>query len=166
MNDKDAAWLAGYIDGDGTISLIAKSKHHFRSPQISASCTDEEILLHIKSLIGGYIRPGPLKKNCRSVLQWHLAGANKVISVLIQIEPFLRCLVKKQRALLILENWSKVTKRNGCYDTKTIWAKHLFEKAFFNIGADRCIRQRIQVIPKIRIVGREVEDASVLTKKI
>lgn len=55
MKEWEASYIAGIIDGEGTISLTRMHKGEFRRPCISISSTDKELLIYIKSLTDGVI---------------------------------------------------------------------------------------------------------------
>jgi len=51
----EASYLAGIIDGEGTITLTKLHSKENRRPIISIASTDIELLEYIKSIIGGNI---------------------------------------------------------------------------------------------------------------
>ncbi|MGY4689000.1 hypothetical protein [Salibacterium sp. K-3] len=56
MNITEASYIAGIIDGEGTITLTRWHKTDpFRRPVITISSTDKELLLYLKSIVGGVI---------------------------------------------------------------------------------------------------------------
>lgn len=51
----EAAYIAGIIDGEGSISLTRMHENEHRRPCISIASTDIELLGYIQSLSGGVI---------------------------------------------------------------------------------------------------------------
>jgi hypothetical protein len=56
-----------------------------------------------------------------------------VLYILRQITHYLRVDKKRNRSLWILENYEKVTPRNGKYNSELLKKKTTFEDAFFQI---------------------------------
>ncbi|WP_261180560.1 LAGLIDADG family homing endonuclease [Anaerobacillus sp. CMMVII] len=55
MNNIEAAYLAGIIDGEGTITLTKMNNTHNRRQVISIASTDLELLTYVQELTGGCI---------------------------------------------------------------------------------------------------------------
>ncbi|WHZ02278.1 LAGLIDADG family homing endonuclease [Neobacillus sp. YX16] len=55
MESWEAAYIAGIIDGEGSISLTRMHECEHRRPCISIASTDKELLIYIQSLSGGTI---------------------------------------------------------------------------------------------------------------
>lgn len=55
MTNEEAAYVAGIIDGEGTITLTRMHAKEYRRPVITVASTDLELLLYLKSLCGGYV---------------------------------------------------------------------------------------------------------------
>jgi hypothetical protein len=51
----EASYIAGIIDGEGSISLTRMHENEHRRPCISIASTDIELLLYIQELTGGNI---------------------------------------------------------------------------------------------------------------
>ncbi|PWW29577.1 hypothetical protein DFO73_104217 [Cytobacillus oceanisediminis] len=72
MNDWEASYIAGIIDGEGTITLSRLHASEHRRPCITIASTDIELLIYIQSLTGGTLinkknyKPG-LHKNSFSL---------------------------------------------------------------------------------------------------
>ncbi|WP_456277734.1 LAGLIDADG family homing endonuclease [Bacillus sp. AK128] len=131
----EAAYIAGIIDGEGSISLTRMNREEHRRPCISIASTDYELLTFIQSTIGGVISN---KKNYNPKI--HKASytlvvktKDEVFNTLECIVPFLRITKKKNRALFILDKYNKVTPRNGKYSKELLEEKLLFEDEFFNL---------------------------------
>ncbi|WP_404347668.1 LAGLIDADG family homing endonuclease [Sutcliffiella horikoshii] len=135
MKDWEAAYIAGIIDGEGSILLTRIHKNEFRHPCITIASTDIELLEFVQSIIGGAI---VRKKNYKPTIHKNSFSLNvkskrDVLNTLKCIHPYLRVYVKKRRAIYILDNYDSVTKRNGKYKTVEILEKVRFEEEFFNL---------------------------------
>lgn len=131
----EASYIAGIIDGEGTITLTRMHANEHRRPCITVASTDKELLLYIQSLVGGSINN---KKNyspshhCDS-FTLNIKKKETVLLTLKQITPYLRINKKRNRALWILENYEKCTPRNGKYSSELLEKKLAFEESFFQI---------------------------------
>ncbi len=135
MEAWEASYIAGIIDGEGTITLTRMHEKEHRRPTITIASTDKELLVYVQSLIGGVIIN---KKNYRPEVHkssYTLSIKNKfeVLSTLKQIHPFIRIDRKRIRALWILSLYELVTPRNGKYKPEMLKAKIEFEDFFFRI---------------------------------
>ncbi|MFS0611989.1 LAGLIDADG family homing endonuclease [Lederbergia ruris] len=135
MKDWEAAYLAGIIDGEGSITLTRMHKKEFRRPCITISSSDKELLVYIQTLTGGYINS---KKNYRpdkhkDSYTLNIKKKENVLYILRSVSPYLRIHQKRSRALWILENYERVTPRNGKYNAKSLNSKLLFEERFFQL---------------------------------
>lgn len=135
MESFEAAYIAGIIDGEGTITLTRMHASEHRRPCITIASTDKELLVYIHTLTGGTIinkknyKPG-IHKNSFSL---NIKQKEQVMFVLKQVSPYLRVDKKRNRALWILDNYDRVTPRNGKYDVEKLKLKILFEEDFFKI---------------------------------
>jgi hypothetical protein len=131
----EAAYIAGVIDGEGSITLTRMHKKEHRRPCISIASTDLELLTFDQSLTGGIINT---KKNYKPEIHNNsftltLKSKKDVCHTLKCVLPFLRISQKKHRAMWILDNYNLVTPRNGKYSTQLLKEKLLFEERFFQI---------------------------------
>ncbi|KKK39408.1 hypothetical protein WQ57_04070 [Mesobacillus campisalis] len=133
MKEWESGYVAGIIDGEGTITLSRMHSHEYRRPCISIASTDKELLLYIQSLTGGTICN---KRNYNPVKHkdsFTLIIKKDVISLLEQITPYLRVDKKKKRAQWIITHYEHVTARNGKYSQENLVRKIQFEDYFFQI---------------------------------
>ena len=104
VKEVDWAWLAGVIDGEGTISLIhRKTKGHYEfEPIIAVSQkmrTGMPLLKKVAKITGrNIIRTGKRELNYRSV---QVYGYESILYVLKNIYPYLTS--KKERAKLMMK---------------------------------------------------------------
>jgi hypothetical protein len=131
----EAAYIAGIIDGEGSISLTRMHINEHRRPCISIASTDKELLLFIQPISGGTITN---KKNYDPVhhkdsYTLTIKKKEDVLYLLNHISPYLRVEKKRKRAQWILMEYEKVTPRNGKYNPQLLEQKLAFENDFFNI---------------------------------
>ena len=88
MNSVDAAWVAGIIEGEGTIHIVKTEG----KPRIAVGMTDEDVVraLHQKTGVG-YVY-GPYDKDNwgnKEFYQWIVQKREDVRSIINEILPFL-----------------------------------------------------------------------------
>lgn len=126
-------YLAGLIDGEGTITLTRHNKHRkYRSPTISCSSTTYQIVEYLKQNYGGYIcKHKTYKAHHKQSWSWR-TDYNSAIELCTKIKDLLREPIKAYRAKMISEIYPLVTRRNGKYKESQIPAKLQFEQDFFH----------------------------------
>lgn len=138
MKETDCAWLAGYVDGDGSITITKRSGRKFRSLIISIDSTDVELLDHVIKLVGGsLIEKKRYKDHHRQCYTWRMSGANNIIDLLQKISPYFKCKFKADRSKMILDKWRECTPSNGKYTKRIIELKQNFELEFLKMGEGR-----------------------------
>lgn len=115
MTDTDKAYLAGLIDGEGTITL---SRHHRgQSPQPRLAIANNSLALlewvRGKTGCGGIIRRQPRGERHNVSYVWQACLAGAVLGVLREVRPYL--VLKKEHADLLMEEYRGCTPRNGKY---------------------------------------------------
>ncbi|WP_077619434.1 LAGLIDADG family homing endonuclease [Bacillus sinesaloumensis] len=135
MQTWEASYIAGIIDGEGSISLTRMHEKEHRRPCISIASTDFELLRYVQKLTGGVINNKKNYKPDRHMDSYTLTIKKKedVFYTLEHIMPFLRVNKKKNRSVWILENYNNVTPRNGKYSPELLKKKAIFEEYFFEM---------------------------------
>ncbi|WP_027623766.1 LAGLIDADG family homing endonuclease [Clostridium lundense] len=135
MTSEETAYIAGIIDGEGSIMLIKFHNNQFPAPCISISSTSMELLKWIKHKLNtGTIKskrnynPDKHKNSYTYELKY-----NDAIELLTWIYPYLIINEKKERAIIIINEYKKVTPRNGRYSKEMLQAKELFYERFMKI---------------------------------
>lgn len=133
MEKWEAAYVAGIIDGEGSITLTRMHAKEYRRPCITIASTDKELLLYVQSLTGGNIIS---KKNYnpdrhKTSFTLNITKKSDVFSILHDILPFLRIDKKRHRTKFILDHYDSVTIRNGKYNSQQLLLKNTFEDRFF-----------------------------------
>ncbi|MGG7144764.1 LAGLIDADG family homing endonuclease [Clostridium nigeriense] len=135
MTKTEKAYIAGIIDGEGSIMLQRLHKNEFQSPCVSVASTSLELLTWIKKTIEkGMIvskkNYNPeIHKDCYS----YILRRNDAINLIEEIYPYLVIDSKKNRAKLIIEKYKALTPRNGRYTPEMIKAKEDFYNQFISI---------------------------------
>lgn len=135
MTEIEKAYIAGIIDGEGSIMLQRIHKNEYPSPCVSIASTSLELLEWIKFSIGkGKIiskkNYNPeIHKDCYS----YILRRNDAINLIQEIYPYLIINSKKNRAQLIIEKYKLLTPRNGRYSDEMIKAKENFYNEFIAI---------------------------------
>jgi len=125
------AYMAGIIDGEGSVMLSHSSNPKYRAPIVSVSSTSYEILDWIKTNFGGHIcSHKTYNEKHKSHWSWRLSN-NVCIEILSLILPYMVEATKIYRASHIVNNYKKVTKRNGQYSEKEKLDKLDFEDQFY-----------------------------------
>lgn len=101
MEKWEAAYIAGIIDGEGSITLTRLHENEHRRPCITISSTDKELLIYIHSLTGGAINN---KKNYnpdrhKNSFTLSIKKKESVLLILKHVAPYLRVEKKRRRAI-------------------------------------------------------------------
>lgn len=151
LPDVDAAYLAGLIDGEGTIALTRLHRGQNRQLVVSISSTERAILDWVLRAT----RVGKITTK-RTSSPHHAPGyayavANRqALALLAQVSPFLKS-YKQERARLVLDHYVRLTPRNGKYDDALYAERAAFEQRFATISVRRsksdiatCVREADQ----------------------
>lgn len=125
------AYVAGFLDGDGYISL--EKTRDWRVPVVSFSNADREILDQIMDVYGGKIYT-----HVRQNEKWSLGHNLKMVGgtalkLLEDVQPYLLHSKKKERCALILRDYKRLTPRNGKYTEQQKKEKRIFENEVMSI---------------------------------
>ncbi|WP_404329822.1 LAGLIDADG family homing endonuclease [Mesobacillus maritimus] len=92
MKDWDAAYIAGIIDGEGTITLTRMHRNEHRRPCITIASTDKELLLFVQTLSGGIIadKRNYKPKIHKNSFKLNIKKKESVLIVLQAISKYLR----------------------------------------------------------------------------
>lgn len=128
MLETEKSYLAGIIDGEGSITLTRFHRNQYHSPCVSIASTDLELLEWVKLTIGsGKITS---KKNYNEERHkdsyTYTIIYDDAIKLLQEIELYLVIYKKKARAQHIIAKYKKVTLRNGRYNEKQKLDKEQF----------------------------------------
>ena len=128
LSKYSAAYIAGLVDADGTITVTRKHINENRHPALTISNTDRRLLEFVLETIGA----GKITNKHR-IAENHSPSFvfaiynRQALEVIRQLRPFLRT-YKAKRSDLILNDYLKVTPRNGKYNNATLRARKAFEE--------------------------------------
>jgi hypothetical protein len=109
----DAAWAAGFLDGEGCFTILLKKQNDKRldgsrggrgvtyRPLIAAAQISQKPLLKLQQMFGGNLRLIVNSGARRDVWHWQLEGGGKIAQATQVLIPYL--VVKKSQARVLLE---------------------------------------------------------------
>jgi hypothetical protein len=135
LSAPDAAYVAGLVDGEGSISLTRRHAKDHRQLVISISNTEKAILVHVASVVGaGRIVSKATYRPNHTPSYAYLIENRQALALLCQVQPYLRS-YKAERGKLVLENYVRLTPRNGKYAERQLDDRARFVRTFFSITA-------------------------------
>jgi len=100
----DAAYIAGIVDGEGTLSLSLsmpkRGGYHF-GVRVCVTNTNTSLLKYLKKRVGGSIQKKPSYKGLLPCYRWQICHRGEVRQFLQLIYPYL--IIKKRHAEIIME---------------------------------------------------------------
>lgn len=112
MLDTDAAWAAGFIDGEGYLGIVYNTRGEFYAV-LTVSNVAYEPIARLKELFGGDVR-AITPKSARAMPNWrYKAASDRLEEILTRIRPYL--LVKGDQADALLEFRKLVTNKANKY---------------------------------------------------
>ena len=138
LTEADAAYLAGLIDGEGTIALTRLHRGQNRQLVISISSTERPLLewALITTRIGKITTKRTASPHHAPGLTYAVAN-RQVLALLAQVARYLRS-YKAERARLVLDHYLRLTPRNGKYNDALLAERADFERRFAAISMRRC----------------------------
>ena len=134
LSDREAGYIAGIVDGEGTITLTRTHRGENRRPVVSVSSTEEPLLSYVRRVIGaGRITRKKRERDHHSPSFAYTIYSRQALALLEQIAALLRT-YKAARARLLLDEYLSVTPRHGRYDTNRRATKEAFERRFFALS--------------------------------
>ncbi len=135
MTEIEKAYIAGIIDGEGSIMLQRFHTNQYPAPCVSIASTTIELLTWLKDTIGyGVI----IKKKNYNPEKHKLSYSfvikqNNAIKLLEDIYPYLIIESKRKRAEMIITQYKSLTPRNGRYTDEQLAKKEMFYEEFINV---------------------------------
>ena len=137
LSREDAAYIAGVIDGEGSILLSRKHRGENRQFVISISSTEPQLLKYIHTAIGaGRITNKRAARINHTPSVTYAIDNRQALALLEQIAPYLRT-YKTQRAELILNDYVRLTPRNGKYSPAQRREREVFIERFLQLNPRR-----------------------------
>ena len=123
MDEVEKAYLAGIIDGEGTVTLMKHHKNETPLPFIGIANNNLELLRWIKAKVGGNICSKKKRLSHHADSFVLNIKQDRALRVLNEIKKFL--IVKRRQAELITEEYKKVTPRSGRYTPEMLAKKYM-----------------------------------------
>jgi hypothetical protein len=128
LSECDAAYLAGLVDADGTVTVTRKHRNENRHPALSISNTDIDLLKFVSEKVGaGKITSKRVVHQNHTPSFAYVVYNRQALNLIKQIQPFLQT-YKAKRAELIIRNYLALTPRNGKYNKNMLLARKSFEE--------------------------------------
>lgn len=123
----DAAYIAGLIDGEGTITLSREHRNENRRLVVSIASTERGMLDFVAERTGCGRITNKRTTSARHAPSYAYRVTNRqALDLLRQTYPYLRS-YKAARAGLALANYLSLTPRNGRYTSEIRLARRAFE---------------------------------------
>lgn len=133
ISSSQAAYLAGIIDGEGTITLTRHNSYRHRYVSVTISNCELPLLEYILNTIGvGKITSKRTYNPNHSPSYTYQVYSRQALDLLRVVLPFLQT-YKQGRARLILSEYLRLTPRNGKYTGEMIREREDFIETFFAI---------------------------------
>lgn len=133
LTDVDAAYIAGIVDGEGTITLSRLHRNEQRRIVVSISNNERALLEYIRETVGAGRISNKRTYGERHAPSYHYQiSSRQALALLRQIAPHLRT-YKAYRARLALATYLAVTPRNGKYTAELRALRDAFEREFFSV---------------------------------
>lgn len=137
ISPENAAYIAGLIDGEGTISLSRKHKGDNRQLVISISNNELPLLKYISKIVGaGHITRKRNYSIHHAPSFTYVITNRQALDLLKYITSYLKT-YKSKRAKLILKDYIRFTPRNGRYTYDQKKKREIFIKKFLMLKVRR-----------------------------
>lgn len=137
LSPEEAAYLAGLIDGEGTIALTRKHRGEHRQLMVSISSTEQPLLKYVKKVIGaGRITNKCTYQSNHTPSVTYAISNRQALDVLVQVSTYLKT-YKAKRAQLVLRRYIQLTPRNGKYTKAILKKRDTFIEKFLSLNPRR-----------------------------
>lgn len=133
LSPLEVGYLAGLIDGEGTITLSRRNLNKHRSLVVTVSNTEISILKYVQEITGvGKITNKRISKTHHTPSFTYQVANRQALEILGQIFEYLQS-HKAARARLVLKEYLRLTPRNGRYSPTQIQDREIFIENFLGI---------------------------------
>jgi hypothetical protein len=130
LRPEDAAYLAGLIDGEGTIALSRRHASENRQLVLTISSTEAALVEWARNCLGvGKITRKAAAASHHAPGLTYVVANRQALDVLQQVTPYLKS-YKRERADMVLRSYTALTPRNGKYTPAITTARRKFEAEF------------------------------------
>jgi hypothetical protein len=127
LTPEQAAYLAGLVDGEGTITLTRVHRHENRRLVVSISNNDMSLLKVVKTNVGaGKITTKKARSERHARSFAYQISSRQALDLLRQISSYL-ITYKAKRAKMVLDDYLRLTPRNGRYTPEIAASRQEFE---------------------------------------
>src|SRR5258706_6119918 len=134
LNPETAAYLAGLVDGEGSITLSAEHRGERRRIVVSISNTDRSLLEFVRECIGAGRITAKRTYSERHTPSFAYKVTNRqALDLLSQIASYLKT-YRAKRAEMAIQHYVALTPRNGKYPHEVLRMRDAFEREFLAIG--------------------------------
>ena len=121
LTEVEKAYLAGIIDGEGSIGLWRHHKNETATPNVSVANNSLKLLQWIKQRAGGTIVSKKKRKAHHNDLYAWSVRQDRAIRLLNDVKEFL--IIKRKQAELITSEYKSVTHPAGKYTSQMLKKK-------------------------------------------
>lgn len=133
LSPEQAAYIAGLIDGEGTITLTSEHRGERRRLVVSIANTEMELLSFVLAATGvGKITKKRTARSEHTPSFAYRLTSQQALALLAQIQPYLRS-YKSKRSEFALTHYTRLTPRNGKYSEALAQERRKFESMFLSI---------------------------------
>jgi hypothetical protein len=133
LDQTDAAYIAGLIDGEGTVTLSRRHRTENRQLVVSISNTERPLLEYVLNSVGaGKITNKKTYQSHHTASYTYTISNRQALDLLNQTFPYLKT-YKAKRSEIILRDYIRLTPRNGHYSPEIKQARTDFEHTVMNI---------------------------------
>jgi hypothetical protein len=134
LDPETAAYVAGLVDGEGTITLSVEHRGERRRIVVSISNTDRSLLEFVRESVGAGRITGKRTYNERHTPSFVYRVTNRqALDLLSQIASYLKT-YRAKRARMALQRYVALTPRNGKYPEAVLRMRDEFEREFLAVG--------------------------------
>ncbi len=157
LSHEDAAYIAGLVDGEGTLSLSHRHRNENRQFVISISNTEAQLLNYVCRTVGaGRITRKRINKSNHTPSGTYAIDNRQALDLLEQITPYLKT-YKAKRARLVLDHYLRLTPRNGKYSPTQKKARATFVTKFLLMNPRQPTTLRLDAL-KLPPIGKAEEN--------
>jgi O-phosphoseryl-tRNA(Cys) synthetase len=133
LDQTDSAYIAGLIDGEGTVTLSRRHSNENRQLVVSISNTDRPLLEYVLSTVGaGKITGKRVSQPHHTPSFTYTISNRQALALLNQTFPYIKT-YKAKRSNIILRDYIRLTPRNGHYSPEIKQARTEFENKVMKI---------------------------------
>jgi hypothetical protein len=133
LSSEAAAYIAGLIDGEGTITLTRLHINENRRLVVSIANTERQLLQFVLDQVGaGKITRKRTTSEHHTASYCYAVSSGQALALLTNVMPNLRT-YKRHRAELALKHYKALTPRNGKYTSELLNRRQEFEHTFLSI---------------------------------